>query len=81
MMGNNKLALRTVLLASMLGLGMTLSACEKKEESPVERASEAVQDGLNMRDNEEIKDAGEDVKSAIENTGDAIEKKADEVTN
>lgn len=81
MTGNNTLKLRTLVLATVIGLGASLAACQKKDESPMERASDAVQDGLNMRQNEEIKDAGEDVQSAIENTGDAIERKADEVTN
>lgn len=80
MTGNNTLKLRTLVLATMIGLGASLAACQKKEESPVERASDAIQDGLNTRPNEEIKDAGEDLKSAVENTGDAIERKADEVT-
>jgi hypothetical protein len=81
MMGNEKLNLRMLALAAMVGLGASLAACDKKEESPMERASDSIQDGLNMRDNEEMKDAGEDVKSAVENTGDAIEKKADDVAN
>ena len=82
MMGTNKkLDLRTVLVASMLGLGLSLAACSKKEENPIESATESVKDGLNMRDNEKIKDAGEDVKSAVENTGEAIEEKVEDVKN
>lgn len=81
MMGNEKLNLRMLALAAMVGLGASLAACDKKDESPMERASDSIQDGLNTRDNEQMKDAGEDVKSAIENTGDAIENKADDVAN
>lgn len=81
MKGTETMKLRTVIAVSMLGLGVvTLSACDRnKDDTPLERASESVQDGLNIRENEAIKDAGEDVQSAIENTGEAIENKANEL--
>lgn len=80
MKGTETMKLRTVITVSMLGLGVvTLSACDRKDDTPLERASESVQDGLNIRENEALKDAGEDVQSAIENTGEAIENKANEL--
>ncbi len=80
-MTGSTLNLRTAMVATMLGLGVMLAGCEKKEETPIEKMSDAVQDGLNTRDNEKMKDAGEDAKDAIENAGEAIEEKAEEISN
>ncbi|HEY0975043.1 MAG TPA: hypothetical protein VGE57_11160 [Solimonas sp.] len=77
-MNGSNLNLRAVALASMLGLGLALTACKKEEETPMERATEAVKDGLNVRDNEKLKDAGEDAKDAMENVGEAIEEKVEQ---
>ncbi|HSW14190.1 MAG TPA: hypothetical protein VLI06_15190 [Solimonas sp.] len=77
---NRHYSLHAILFATALGLGLGATACKKQEEqSGMESAKENVQDALNTRPNEELKDAGEDAKSAMENLGDAAEKKADEI--
>lgn len=63
--------LRNAVLFSVLSLGLGLAACEKKEETPIERATDAVGDATDSRDNEKLKDAGEDAKDAMENAGEA----------
>ena len=73
--------LKFIAIATVLGLSVSLAACEKKEESPLDKASEAVQDGLDLRKNEPIKDAAEDVKAAAEDTGAAIKEKAEDIKN
>lgn len=79
-MTESKINLRTLMVVTILGLGFTLAACEKKDETPIEKMSEAVQDGLNTRENEKMKDAAEDAQDAMENFGEAIEEKAEEVS-
>jgi hypothetical protein len=66
------------LLVATLGLGAGLSGCEKHDD-PGEKASESVKDALNMRDNEKLKDAGEDMKDAAKDAGDAVKEKAEDV--
>ncbi|WP_420465440.1 hypothetical protein [Panacagrimonas sp.] len=65
--------IRNVLLLAVLSLGLGMTACQKKEESPMEKAVDAVGDATNTRDNEELKDAGEDAADAVENAGEAVE--------
>ncbi len=79
-MNGSTLKLRTLVIASMLGLGVSLAACEKKEESPIEKVTESVKDGLDMRENEKMKDAGENAADAFKDAGEAIEEKAEEAT-
>lgn len=74
-------ALKFIAIATVLGLSVSLSACEKKDETPLEETSEAVKDGLDLRKNEPIKDTGEDVKDAAEDTGEAIKDKAEDIKN
>jgi hypothetical protein len=75
----------TAIVATLLGLSVGLTACKKKDETPIEKMSESVQDGLNMRDNEKMKDAGEDAADAMKNAGEAVKEGAEdmkkEVTN
>ena len=72
-----KLNLSTaVAFLALAGTSCLFNACEKKN-SPVEK----VKDGLNIRENEEAKDAAEDVGKAIENTGKDIKKAINEATN
>lgn len=59
-------------LIAVLGLGLGVSACQKKEETPVEKAVDALGDATNTRDNEALKDAGEDAADAVENAGEAV---------
>lgn len=70
--------LRLTLMVALLGASSLFAACGKKE-SPAEQAIENVKDGLNVRDNEKLKDAGEDMKSGMENAGEAVKDKAEEV--
>lgn len=63
--------LHTAAIYAVLTLGIGLTACEKKPQTPVEKLEDKVKDGLDARPNENMKDAGEDAKKAIENAGDA----------
>lgn len=66
-----------LLLAATLGLG-GLAACDKKD-SPAENVMENVKDGLNVRDNEKMKDAGENLQDAAKDASEAMKDKAEEV--
>lgn len=69
-----------VAIALSLSAALTLSACgEKEEPNAAERAIEGAKDALNLRENEEIKDAMEDLQSAGENAAKAAEKEAEEM--
>lgn len=48
--------------------GITFTSCERKPES----VGEKVKDGLDMRPNEKLKDAGEDIKDAAGDAADAV---------
>jgi len=52
-------------------LGATTVACKKEEPSAVEKLEDKVKDGLDMRDNEKLKDAGENAADAIKDAGEA----------
>lgn len=65
-------------LLAVLSLGLGLTACQKKEESTMEKASENVQDALGTRDHEELKDAGEDAKDAVEGAVDGVKEEVKE---
>lgn len=65
-------------LAAVL-LGFGLAACDKKEESLTDQAIENVRDGLDLRENEKLKDAGEDAADAMRDAGEAVKEKAEEV--
>jgi hypothetical protein len=68
-----------LLLAALLGASLTVAACKKEEPTPVDTAVENAKDALDMRENEQAKDAVEDLKSAGENAADAVEEKAEEM--
>lgn len=70
--------LRLTAMVALIGASSLFAACGKKE-SPAESAIESVKDGLDMRENEKLKDAGEDIKSGVENAGEAVQEKAEEV--
>ena len=55
-----------------LGLGLGLSACGKKDEGPIDKTAEQVKDGLDMREHEKLKDAGENMKDAAEDAKEGI---------
>lgn len=59
-------------LLAVIGLGLAVSACEKKEETPMDKLGNAIGDATNSRDNEKLRDAGEDAADAMENAGDAM---------
>jgi hypothetical protein len=65
--------IRNLLITLVLSLGLGVAACQKQEETPVEKATDAVGDLTNTRDNEELKDAAEDAEDAVEDAGDAVE--------
>ena len=64
--------LKHAALIAVIGLGLSVSACEKKEETPMEKLGDAIGDATNTRDNEKLKDAGEDAADAGENAGEAM---------
>ena len=55
--------IRNAAILAILSLGLAMSAC-KKEDSAMEKAADAVGDATDSRDNENMKDAGEDIKDA-----------------
>lgn len=52
-------------------LGTTMVACKKEEPTVVEKLEDQVKDGLDMRDNEKLKDAGESATDAVREAGEA----------
>lgn len=65
------LTMKPLMLAALLGLGLSVAACGKKEEpTPLQQAEEGVKDALDLRENEPIKDAAEDAQDAMEEMGD-----------
>lgn len=60
----------TLLLVGVLG-ATTTAACKKEEPSAVEKLENNVKDGLDMRENEKLKDAGENAADAVEDAGEA----------
>ena len=55
-----------------LGLGLGITACGKKDEGPLDKTAEQVKDGLDMREHEKLKDAGENVKDAAQDAKEAV---------
>ena len=68
--------LRYPLLFALLSLGAAVSACSEKKDSAADQAIENVQDGLNMRENEKLKDAGEDAVDAVKDAAEAVKEEA-----
>ena len=59
-----KIALR-LLAASLIGLASPLLACPSKDKSEIEKLTDEAKDALDMREHEELKDAGEDLRDAV----------------
>jgi hypothetical protein len=74
-----KLAFRlaSFLVAALLGLSSPLLACQREEKSGVEKLGDETEDALDMREHEELKDAGEDVKDAVKDAAEAVEEEAE----
>lgn len=64
--------LHNAAMYAVLTLGIGLTACEKKPETPVEKLEDKVKDSLEMRPNENLKDAGEEAGKAVENGAEAV---------
>jgi hypothetical protein len=64
--------IRNAALLAVLSLGLAVSACQKKEESAGEKVTDAIGDATNSRDNEKLKDAGEDAKDAVDNAAEGV---------
>lgn len=64
---------RNVLFMLVLSLGLGMAACQKADESPMDKAADAVGDATNSRDNENMKDAAEDAGDALDNAGEAVD--------
>ena len=69
--------LASVLVVALVGTGLPLLACEREEESAVEQLGEKAEDALDMREHEELKDAGEEAKDALEDAGEAVKEEAE----
>ena len=72
-----KNAFRLVVVAGLLGLTTPLLGCPSKEKSTAEKLSDSAQDALNMRENEKLKDAGENVEDAVDDAGEAVKDAVD----
>lgn len=59
----------TLLLIAALGAATV--ACKQEEPTAVEKLEDKVKDGLDMRENEKLKDAGESATDAIKEAGEA----------
>lgn len=64
--------IRNAALLAVLSLGLAVSACQKKEEGVGEKMTDAIGDATNSRDNEKLKDAGEDAKDAVDNAAEGV---------
>lgn len=65
-------------LLAVLALGLALGACDKKEDtsaSAMDRAKESVGDAFDSRENEKLKDAGEDAEEALDNAAEGMKEK------
>jgi hypothetical protein len=69
--------LPSLLVAALIGLSSPLFACEREQKSGVEKLGDKTKDALDMREHEELKDAGEDAKDAVKDAADAVEKEAE----
>ncbi len=72
-----KNAFRLVVLAVLLALTTPLLGCPTQQKSPVEKLSDSTQDALDMRENEKLKDAGENVEDAVNDAGEAVKEAAE----
>lgn len=61
----------TILLTAVL---FAFTACEPK--TPVEKVKDKVDDALDRRPNEKLRDAGEDLKEGAKDTKDAVKEAA-----
>jgi hypothetical protein len=68
--------LRTLALLAAVGMGAGLAACDKNE-GPMEETKEALGDATDSRDNEGLKDAGEDMKDAAQNAKEGVKDAVD----
>lgn len=55
-------------------------SCKQKETTPVGEFKEAVNDGLDRRPNEKLKDAGEDAKDAVKDAAEDLKDAAKDAT-
>jgi hypothetical protein len=65
--------IRNALILALLSLGLSMTACKKKDDGAMENAADAIGDATDSRDHENMKDAGEDVKDAAENVKEGVE--------
>ena len=74
---NIALGLASASVVALLALGSPLLACERNEKSGAEKLGDKAKDALDVREHEELKDAGEDVKDAVKDAGEAVEEEAE----
>ena len=71
--------LASFLVATLIGLSSPLLACQREEKSGVEKLADKTKDALDIREHEELKDAGEDAKNAadaVEDEAESLKEKA-----
>lgn len=64
--------IRNAAILAILSLGLTMTACKKNDDGPMDEAADAIGDATDSRKNENMKDAGEDIKDAAENVKDEV---------
>ncbi len=64
--------LPSLLVGALIGLSSPLFACESEQKSGVEKRGDKTKDALDMREHEEVKDAGEDAKDAVKDAADVV---------
>jgi hypothetical protein len=69
---------RTRLLL-LLPLLLTVVACEPKDQTTGEKVKDKVNDALDNRPNEGLRDAGEDIRDGAKDAGDAVKDAAKDV--
>jgi len=59
------------LTATVFVAGLAIAGCQDNK-TPAASAIESTKDGLDMREHEKLKDAGEDMKDAIDNAAEGV---------
>ena len=59
------------LIVTVCVAGVAIAGCQDNK-TPAASAIESTKDGLDMREHEKLKDAGEDMKDAIDNAAEGV---------
>lgn len=64
--------MQNLVLLAALSVGLALSACQKKEEGPMEKMGDSIGDATNTREHESMKDAGEHMEDAAKDAKEGV---------